>query len=155
MSRSTLVTGPIEALEAEFAGTIAEAHRDDPLRPVVVLVGETLLRAYLRRRLAEINGPYLNIHVLTPGELALRLGEMRLILAGATPLPMLADRVLAQEAALAESTYFDAVASTPGFGHALHRTLVELRRAGLRSSDLEAAAPASTESVKVAALATL
>src|SRR3954454_13954003 len=141
MSESTLTLGRIDALESEFARAVSEAQRGDPLRPVVVLVGETLLRAYLRRRLAELNGPYLNIHVLTPGELALRLGEMRVILAGRTPLPMLADRVLAQEAALAESTYFDAVAGTPGFGHALHRTLVELRRAGVSSADLQAAAP--------------
>ena len=39
--------------------------------------------------------------------------------------------MLAQEAALSTSTYFDAVAGTPGFGQALHRTLVEIRRSGI------------------------
>ena len=106
----SVVLGPIDALERELAADVAELQRDDPLRPVVVLVGETLLRAYLRRRLAEINGPYLNVHIVTPGELALRLGEIPLILAGQKPLPLLADRMLAQEAALSTSTYFDAVA---------------------------------------------
>src|SRR3954465_14677840 len=87
------------ALERALAADIAALQRDDPLKPVVVLVGETLLRAYLRRRIAELNGPYLNVHIVTPGELALRLGELPLVLAGQKPLPLLADRVLAQEAA--------------------------------------------------------
>lgn len=45
----------------------------------MIFTGETLLRAYLRRRLAELNGPHLNVHI-TLGELGLRLGEMRRIL---------------------------------------------------------------------------
>ena len=140
-SGCSIVLGPINGLEQKFAADVAELQRDDPLRPVVVLVGETLLRAYLRRRLAEINGPYMNVHIVTPGELALRLGEIPLILAGQKPLPLLADRMLAQEAALSTSTYFDAVAATPGFGQALHRTLVEIRRAGIAPDALSKAAP--------------
>lgn len=155
MTDCSVVTGPLNELEREFAADVAELQREDPLRPVVVLVGETLLRAYLRRRLAEINGPYLNVHIVTPGELALRLGEIPLILAGQNPLPLLADRMLAQEAALSTSTYFDAVASTPGFGQALHRTLVEIRRSGITPDALSEAAPASLEPEKLAALAAL
>src|SRR3954462_15969084 len=94
------------ALERALAADIAALQRDDPLRPVLVLVGDTLLRAYRRCRIAELNGPYLNVHIVTPGELALRLGEFPLIHVGSTPLPLLADRVLAQEAALSTSTYF-------------------------------------------------
>ena len=155
MPECSVVLGPIDGLEREFAADVAELQRDDPLRPVVVLVGETLLRAYLRRRLAEINGPYLNVHIVTPGELALRLGEIPLILAGQKPLPLLADRMLAQEAALSTSTYFDAVASTPGFGQALHRTLVEIRRSGITPDELSEAAPDSLEPEKLASLAAL
>src|SRR3954454_22580633 len=107
---SSVVLGRIDRLARRLAGGADPLQRDDPLRPVVVLVGETLLRAYLRRRIAEINGPYLNVHIVTPGELALRLGEIPLILAGQRPLPLLADRMLAQEAAQSTSTYFDAVA---------------------------------------------
>ena len=150
-----LVLGPIDALERRLAADVADLQREDPLRPVVVLVGETLLRAYLRRRIAEINGPYLNVRIVTPGELALRLGEIPLILAGQRPLPLLADRMLAQEAALSTRTYFDAVAATPGFGHALHRTLVEIRRSGVTPDELSDAAPDSLEPEKLAALAAL
>lgn len=150
-----VVLGRIDALERALAADVAALQRDDPLRPVIVLVGETLLRAYLRRRLAEINGAYLNIHIVTPGELALRLGEVPLVLDGLKPLPLLADRVLAQEAAISESTYFDAVASTPGFGHALHRTLIEVRRTGLTPDALDSATAGSLEPDKLAALATL
>src|SRR3954466_8394761 len=152
MSENTVVLGRIDALEREFAAEVAELQRDDPLRPVVVLVGETLLRAYLRRRIAELSGPYLNVHILTPGELALRLGEIPLILDGKRPLPLLADRILAQEAALSESTYFDAVATTPGFGRALHRALLELRRAEVSPDSLSATAQDSLEPDKTAAL---
>src|SRR4051812_18774048 len=148
-----ILLGRIDALELALAADVAERQREDPLRPVVVLVGETLLRAYLRRRLAEINGPYLNVYIVTSGELALRLGEIPLILAGQKPLPLLADRMLAQEAALSTSTYFDAVAGTPGFGQALHRTLVEIRRSGITADELSNAAPASLESKKLSALA--
>src|SRR3954469_803358 len=145
MPGPSIFTGAVDELERRLASDVAELQRDNPLRPVVVLVGETLLRAYLRRRLAELNGPYLNVRIMTPGELALRLGEIPLILAGKRPLPLLADRVLAQEAALSESTYFDAVAGTPGFGRALHRTLLELRRAEVSPEALNTAAAGSLE----------
>ncbi len=69
------VLGPIDALERRLAADVAELQRDDPLRPVVVLVGETLLRAYLRRRIAEINGPYLNVHIVTPGRAGAAAGR--------------------------------------------------------------------------------
>src|SRR3954452_22670087 len=107
---TSVVLGRMYRLEQRLATDVANLQRDDKLRPVIVLVGETLLRAYLRRRIAEINGPYMNVRIVTPGELALRLGEIPLILAGKRPLPLLADRVLAQDAALSEATYFDSVA---------------------------------------------
>ncbi|MDP9294669.1 MAG: hypothetical protein M3O90_09660, partial [Actinomycetota bacterium] len=155
MPSPSIITGPVDALERRLADDVAELQRDDPLRPVVVLVGETLLRAYLRRRIAELTGPYLNVHIVTPGELALRLGETPLVLAGHKPLPILADRVLAQEAAASTPGYFDAVSSTPGFGHALHRTLVEIRRADVTAPALADAAAASLEPEKTSALAAL
>src|SRR3954471_14005447 len=150
-----ITLGPIDALERAFARDIAELQGEDKLRPVMVLTGETLLRAYLRRRLAELNGAHVNIHILTPGELALRLGELPRILRGERPLPLLADRVLAHEAALETDSYFDAVRETPGFAAALHRTLVELRRAAVAPGELAAAASETLEPEKVAALAAL
>src|SRR3954454_5045046 len=145
---SSIVLAPIDCLEQRLAADVADLPRDDKLRPVIVLVGETLLRAYLRRRIAEINGPYMTVRIMTPGELAIRLGEIPLILAGKRPLPMLADRVLAQEAALSEHGYFHPVAHTPGFGRALHRTLLELRRAEVTPDALRAGAAGALESEK-------
>src|SRR4051794_4070632 len=152
---SSVVLGRIDRLEQRLAADVAELQRDDKLRPVIVLVGETLLRAYLRRRIAEINGPYMNVRIMTPGELALRLGEIPLILAGKRPLPLLADRVLAQEAALSVLGYFHPVAHTPGFGRALHRTLLELRRAEVAPEALHAGAAVALETGKTEALAAL
>jgi ATP-dependent helicase/nuclease subunit B len=155
MPAPSVLLGSVDALERRLATDVAELQRTDPLKPVVVLVGETLLRAYLRRRIAELSGPYLNVHIVTPGELALRLGELPLVLAGQKPLPLLADRVLAQEAAASTAGYFDAVSTTPGFGHALHRTLVEIRRAGISPDALERAASTALEPEKTRALAEL
>lgn len=44
----------------------------------MVVVGGTLLRPYLRRRLAELSGAHINVHLFTPAELGLHLAEPRL-----------------------------------------------------------------------------
>ncbi|MDQ3090082.1 MAG: exodeoxyribonuclease V subunit gamma [Actinomycetota bacterium] len=150
-----VVTGALSALEAALADHVFAAKADDSLKPVVILVGGTLLRPYLGRRIFELRGPHINVRIVTASELGLRLGERAMISAGRTPLPLLADRVLAHEAALDTPGYFDAVRDTPGFGQALHRTLVELRRAGLSPDELAAAAPQLPESEKISALAGL
>ena len=149
------ITGPIAALEPALAEHVRTAKRDDPLTPVVILAGETLLRPYLRRRLVELTGPLVNVHVLTAGELGLVLGEHRLIAQGRTPLPILADGVLAHEAALTTTGYFDAVRNTPGFANALHRTLSDLQRAAITPQELREQADGLEESDKVRALAAL
>src|SRR3954454_6284722 len=115
-----IVTGPVAAIEPALVEHAFAAKRGDPLKPVVILVGETLLRPYLRRRLAELGGPHLNVHVVTPDEFGLRLGERAKIEEGRPPLPVLAERILAHEAAMASPGYFDAVRHTLGFSQALH-----------------------------------
>ena len=122
---------------------------------MIILAGETLLRPYLRRRLAELGGPHANVHVVTAGELGLRLGEHRLIAQGKTPLPVLAGGVLAHEAALTTDGYFDAVRNTPGFANALHRTLTDLRRAAIAPNELRERSAGLRERDKVAAVADL
>jgi RecB family exonuclease len=149
------ITGPIAALEPALAEHVRAAKRDDPLRPVVILAGETLLRPYLRRRLVELAGPLVNVHVLTAGELGLVLGEHRLIAQGRAPLPVLASGVLAHEAALTTDGHFDAVRNTPGFANALHRTLSDLRRAAIGPDDLHQKASDLEERDKILALAAL
>jgi len=148
-----IVTGPVATIEPALLKHAFAAKGGDPLRPVVILVGETLLRPYLRRRLAELDGPHLNIHVVTVAELGLRLGERALISARRLPLPVLADRILAHEAAMASSGYFDAVSGTLGFGQVLQRTLADLQRAGISAERLAQAARELPEREKVAALA--
>jgi len=96
-----------------------------------VLVGSTLLRPYLRRVLATELGGALNVHLLTPGELGLTLGEPTLLRAGRQPLPLLADRVLTARAAVSYPGAFADVADLPGFPGALARTLRDLRLAGV------------------------
>ncbi len=81
-------------LEAALADELAALREHDPLRPISVLVGGTLLRPYLRRRLAELSGAHINLHLLTPAELGLHLAEPRLIAAGRRPLVPLTDRAL-------------------------------------------------------------
>jgi len=150
-----IVTGPLAALEPALVEHVFAAKGEDPLRPVVILVGETLLRPYLRRRIAEVGDPHLNVHIVTASELGLRLGEHAMIAAGRRPLPVLADRILAQDAAHSSSGYFDAVSDAPGFAHALHRTLLDLQRAACSPADLAARAPGVDEQEKVLALSRL
>lgn len=150
-----IVTGPVAAIEPALVENVFAAKDGDALKPVVILVGETLLRPYLRRRIAELGGPHLNVHVVTQAELGLRLGERAMISAGRLPLPVLADRILAHEAALASRGYFDGVRHTLGFGQVLHRTLRDLARAGFSADRLAEAAADMPERDKVAALAAM
>lgn len=107
VSRShRLITGPRAALEDALAATVRDAKAPDPFAPVTVLVGETLLRPYLRRRLAELLGGHLGVTFVTPGELALRLGEAELVAAGRRPMPPLLEPVLVRRA-VADTSRFD------------------------------------------------
>lgn len=126
-----LLTGPRVGLEVAFAQSVARRQAADPLAAVHVLVGSTLLRPYLRRVLATELGGALNVHLLTPGELGLLLGEPSLLRAGRQPLPLLADRVLTARAAVSYPGAFADVADLPGFPRALARTLRDLRLAGV------------------------
>lgn len=148
--------GSLAGLEAELARDVVQVKARDPFAPVIVVAGSILLRRYLGRRLAELAGPLAGVEILTVGELALRLGERSLLAAGRAPLPVLADRLLASEAARSEAGRdFGAVRLSPGFGEVLYRTLRELRRAGADPATLEVAAFASPEPEKVRALAGL
>ena len=73
---------------------MAAAQADDPLAPVGVLLGGTLQRPYLQRRLAELNDGIVNVRFIMPSEFAMELGERAMIEAGKRPLPPLADRIL-------------------------------------------------------------
>src|SRR5579862_5692082 len=93
----SVITGVPSALDAALAAEIRGHKAEDPLAPLTVVTGGTLLRPFLRARLATLLGGHINVRVVTPAELALRLGEPALIAAGRTPIAPLADRALAQE----------------------------------------------------------
>src|SRR3954468_23403229 len=77
-----LLTGSRHALERRLADEVANQRRRDPLGALPVVVGGTLMRPYLRRRLAVLTGGHLNVRLMTVGELGLRLGHGRLVRAG-------------------------------------------------------------------------
>ena len=130
MSGLRLIQAAPTALEETLAQEISTAKADDPLAAVGVLIGGTLLRPYLGRRLAELCNGIVNVRFLTPSDLSLALGEPALLATGARPLPPLGDRVVAREVAAEHDGYFAPVRDTPGFGDALHRLFRELRGTG-------------------------
>lgn len=141
-----LTTGTPPALEEALARGVRDAQADDPLSPVGVLLGGTLQRPYLQRRLAELNDGIANVRFLMPSELAMELGEQAQVLAGNRPLPPLADRVLLREiAASREGDYFEPVRDTPGLADALHRLVRELRGAGYNAESLAKAVDGACE----------
>src|SRR4051794_27522858 len=159
MPQARLVTGSRDALERDLAERVRAAQAGLPLQPVHVLIGTTLLRPYLRRRLASYLGGIAAVHLMTVGELGLYLGEATLLGAGKRPLPFLADRVLAAEVARERPGAFDPVAQLPGFSAVLTRTLRDLRVAGVTPQQLATAAagedPKDPDAQRLASLADL
>jgi hypothetical protein len=143
-------------LERWVADAVTAHRGHDPLAPLPIVVGGTLMRPYLRRRLAALTGGHLNVRLMTVGELGTRLGHRRLVQAGRRPLPFLADRILAQQVAVEGTGYFDPVAAMPGFPSVLLRTLRELRNAGIDAAAFEAALQNTPDPTrKLQSLATL
>ena len=136
----SVITGAPSALDAALAAEVRRHKADDPLAPITVVTGGTLLRPFLRARLATLLRGHINVRVVTPAEIALRLGEPALIAAGRTPITPLADRALAQEVARRAQSYFEPVRETPGFANALHRLFGELRAACVSAERLAGAA---------------
>jgi hypothetical protein len=138
MSPARVVTGPLHALEDALAHAITGARDGAGLAPVTVLVGNVLLRPYLRRTLAQRGVPQLNVRYLRPNELAALMAED----AGAPPLPRLspaAERLLVREIAESAGGYFAPVAGRDGFAEALQRLFREIELGAYTASSLRAA----------------
>jgi hypothetical protein len=150
----SLITGPSSALDAALAAEIRTHKSANPLAPITVLVGGSLLRPFLRARLAALLDGHINVRVVTPAELALRLGEPGLIGGERSPITPLADRAVAQELARAATSYFEPVRETPGFANALHRLFGELRAASIDPEQFASASVGSADT-KLAELAEL
>lgn len=156
MPAPRLLTGSRHALEHHLADEVIAQRVRDPRGRLPILVGGTLLRPYLRRRLAELVGAHMNVRMLTVGELGLQLGHRRLVAAGRRPLPFLGDRILAHQVALESSGYFEPVAAMPGFPSVLLRTLRDLRAAGVSAAAFAAVVATQPDPRgKLAALAEL
>src|SRR4051812_8244861 len=138
MPESALLTGSRRALESHLADEVRAQRGRDPLAPFPVVVGGTLMRPYLRRRLAELTGGQINVRLMTVGELGLRLGHGRLVRDGRRPLPFLADRVLAHEVAAGTIGDFQPVAAMPGSPSGLLRTLRGFRMGGVDAAGFPA-----------------
>lgn len=129
---------PPVALEGELASEVSLARAGDPLEPLTILVGGTLLRPYLRRRLAELAGGHANLRLVTVSELARGLGAGPLTAAGRSPLGPLVARGLSREVARGARGYLRPVAGTAGLADSLGRLFRELRGARLGPAELEA-----------------
>ncbi len=150
-----LILSPAAILEDELAAALERAKEPDALAPVTILVGNTLLRPYLQRRLAEITGGHVNVQIQTFTGLSLNLGEHAMLARGRSLLPPLASRVLAQQVARGATRYFKPVAGSPGFAQALRRLIGELREAGIDPQALAKAAKDTGNPDKVADAAAL
>ncbi|MGE5345958.1 MAG: hypothetical protein ACM3JH_08395, partial [Acidithiobacillales bacterium] len=138
-----LVTGPFASLEPGFLAAVRELKREDPLRPVEVLVGSNLLAVYLRRRAADEMGAVANLRFLTFLDLARDVApddDTR------PPMPPLGEALLAREALLGtkEAVAFEAIRTRPSLAAALVSTANDLRDAGIRSEELPLLLPESS-----------
>jgi len=133
MNSHRLFTSPyLAALEKALLFAVQKEKADDPLQPVVILVGSHLLGRYLVRMLARESGGLVNVRFVTFGQLASMLGRNRLEGGGLAPLPeAVEDALLDSVISKQEFEYLKPVKEFRGFRSALKSTLRDLRDAGL------------------------
>jgi ATP-dependent helicase/DNAse subunit B len=145
MSSHRLYTSPyLAALEKALLSAVQKEKADDPLRPVVILVGSHLLGRYLVRMLARESGGLVNVRFVTIMQLASILGRDHLEAErGLRPFPgELEGALLGSVLHGRDFTYLNPVKEFSGFRAALRATLRDLRDAGLvESFILELAKP--------------
>ncbi len=140
-----LIRGPLAALEARLADDVRAYRQSAPFAPLTILIGSTLLRPYLRRRLTELHGGLINVHFLTMRELASTLSYGTTRGNGTHPLPSQGDRIIAEEVATQADGYFERVAESPGFAEVLSRLFQELRQADLDAESFATAVSKLTD----------
>ncbi len=129
MSATRIVTGTLSELETAFSDAVEAARPGDPLAPLTVLVGQSLLKRYLPRMLAARGVALINVRFVLAHELALSLT----IDAGAPAKPRLsrqAEQLLVREIAEDARGYFADIARGDGFADALGRLFRELDMGG-------------------------
>jgi ATP-dependent helicase/nuclease subunit B len=135
VSAHSLVTGPFAALETKFLAAVGELKRNDPLRPLEVLVGSNLLAVYLRRLAASRMGAVANLRFLTFLDLARAIAPAE---DGRPPLPALGARLLARRALLEtpEAAAFGPLSERDALAAALLSTADDLRDAGIAPGEI-------------------
>jgi len=129
-----LFLGPYQpVLEEAFLDWVQRKKGQDPLAPLVVLVGSNLLGLYLRRLLVLKGLDHFNIRFLTFIDLGRALAADPLSREKLRPLPPFGDLVCI--ASLAETTgadgYFKDIAPRRGFQRALAATFRDLAEGGV------------------------
>ena len=131
-----VLLGDISALERELETGIAEIRAGQPLVPVTILIENTMLRDYLRQRLAFSSSGHINLKIVTPGRFADQF--TRPILARTRrPMPQYGDRILARSVAESGAgDYFSPVAYSNGFAETLRGLIREFHTSGIDPSSL-------------------
>ena len=134
-------------LEARLIEEVRTLRAGDPRAALLLVVPSRLLGARVRAGLARALGGVSGIHVVTLPELAERIALVPLALGGRRPLPAVADRLLVdraiQQAVPPDGGYFSGVLHARNFPTAVLGTLLDVKRAGLGPTDLEATFPES------------
>ena len=140
------------ALEREFVAAVGTAKAEDPLAPVLVVVGSHLQHIYLRRLLARELTAVANVRFVTlmdlAGELSLPAGSagtsgdlpplpLSLPLPDGAHIPLL-EQVIAEQRTPAHGTTGLADA---GMVHAVAATLRDLREGGIDGPPVRTASP--------------
>ena len=113
--------------------SIADARRDDPLRPVTVVAPSHAAALQMRRRLAELT-PFAAVRFETFPRLSELLGAGHLAAAGRKPLARPVGDYLAGQVAGESQGTLAAVSDLAGYARVLRQLFRRLRRAGITSS---------------------
>jgi RecB family exonuclease len=137
-----LLTGDFPELEHAFVERVRTLRRDDPLRPLLVLVPTNLLRVHLRRTLATRGDPHINLRLMTFAEWIRELTTPVTVTQKLAALPPLADQLLIAQAfaACGERSYFGSLRDRPGLHRAMLRTITDLKEACITPAGLDEAA---------------
>lgn len=129
-----LFSGPFPALEPRLFAEIAELQREDPLRPVTIVVASNLLGVHLRRRYVE----WREDRGLSPAHGGLSFSTLEAFAAqvagpGQPPLPAFGEFALIASALarLPESRVFGELAARPELVPSIEATLRDLADAGV------------------------
>ena len=149
MTGATLtVSADLGALEREFLAAVRAARADDPVAPVLVVVGSHLQHVYLRRLLARSFTAVANVRFATLMDLAAELalpGTAENAAPRPTPLPdgaqvPLLEQVIAEQRSAGRGAPASGLADA-GMVHAVAATLRDLREGGIGAPLVDGASP--------------